>query len=53
MRQHVPSLDTNLTNNDFLDLSVACFHSAIFGTVDQNGEPHTNIVDLDFNEDGR
>ena len=53
MRQHVPSLDTNLTNNDFLDLTVAYFHSAIFGTVDQNGEPHTNIVDLDFNEDGR
>lgn len=53
MRQHVPSLDTNLTNNDFLDLTVACFHSTIFGTVDQNGEPHTNIVDLDFNEDGR
>lgn len=53
MRQHVPSLDTNLTNNDFLDLIVAYFHSAIFDTVDQNGEPHTNIVDLDFNEDGR
>ena len=52
MRQYVPSLDTNLTNNDFLDLTVACFHSTIFGTVDQNGEPHTNIVDLDFNEDG-
>ena len=53
MRQHVPNLDTNLTNNDFLDLIVSCFHSAIFGTVDQNGEPHTNIVDIDFNEDGR
>ena len=53
MRQHVPNLDTNLTNNDFLDLIVSCFLSAIFGTVDQNGEPHTNIVDLDFNEDGR
>lgn len=52
MRQHVPSLDTDLTDNDFLDLIVSCFHSAIFGTVDQNGEPHTNIVDLDFNEDG-
>lgn len=35
MRQHVPTLDRNLTNNDFLDLIVACFHSAIFGTVDQ------------------
>lgn len=53
MRQHVPTLDRNLTNNDFLDLIVACFHSAIFGTVDQNGDPHTSIVDLDFKDDGR
>ncbi|WP_308557051.1 pyridoxamine 5'-phosphate oxidase family protein [uncultured Lactobacillus sp.] len=53
MRQHVPSLDNNLTNDDFLDLIIACFHSVIFGTVDQNGEPHTSIVDLDFREDNR
>ncbi|EEJ72105.1 pyridoxamine 5'-phosphate oxidase family protein [Lactobacillus ultunensis] len=53
MREHVPALDENLTNEDFLNLIVGCFHSAIFGTVDQNGDPHTSIVDLDFNEDGR
>lgn len=46
MRQHVPSLDNNLTNDDFLDLIVACFHSVIFGTVDQNGEPHTQALSI-------
>lgn len=53
MRQHVPELDRNLSNDEFLDLIVDCFHSVIFGTVDQNGDPHTNIIDIDFNEDGR
>lgn len=41
MRQHVPELDRNLSNDEFLDLIVDCFHSVIFGTVDQNGDPHT------------
>ena len=53
MREHVPLLNKNLTNEEFLDLIVNCFHSAIFGTVDQNGDPHTSIVDLVFNEEGR
>lgn len=53
MRQHVPELDRNLSNDEFLDLIVDCFHSVIFGIVDQNGDPHTNIIDIDFNEDGR
>ena len=41
MRQHVPKLTDDISNNEFLDLIVDCFHSAIFGTVDENGEPHT------------
>ncbi|MDH5100078.1 pyridoxamine 5'-phosphate oxidase family protein [Lactobacillus kefiranofaciens] len=53
MRQHVPQLTDELTNKQFLDLIVDCFHSVVFGTVDQNGDPHTNIIDIDFNEDGR
>ena len=30
MRQHVPELDRNLSNDEFLDLIVDCFHSVIF-----------------------
>ena len=53
MRQHVPELTDDIGNDEFLDLIVDCFHSAIFGTVDENGEPHTNVIDIDFNENGR
>lgn len=51
MRQHVPQLTDELTNKQFLDLIVDCFHSVVFGTVDQNGDPHTNIIDIDFRYD--
>lgn len=50
MRQHVPKLTDDISNNEFLDLIVDCFHSAIFGIVDENGEHHTNVIDIDFNE---
>lgn len=53
MRQHVPKLTDDISNNKFLDLIVDCFHSAIFGTVDETGESHTNVIDIDFNENGR
>lgn len=46
MRQHVPKLTYDISNNEFLDLVVDCFHSAIFGTVDENGEPHTMLLTL-------
>ena len=49
----VPELTDDIGNDEFLDLIVDCFHSAIFGTVDENGEPHTNVIDIDFNENGR
>lgn len=53
MRQHVPKLTDDISNNEFLDLIVDCFHSAIFGTVDENWESHTNVIDIDFNENER
>ncbi len=53
MRQHVPKLTDDISNNEFLDLIVDCFHSAIFSIIDENGEPHTNVIDIDFNENER
>ena len=53
MRQHVPKLTDDISNNEFLDLIVDCFNSAIFGIVDENGELHTNVIDIDFNKNER
>lgn len=52
MRQEVPKLDNNLTNEEFLDLIVNSFQSVIFGTVDSAGNPHTNVADIEI-KDGK
>ena len=43
MRQHVPELTDDIGNDEFLDLIVDCFHSAIFGTVDKT-ESHIPML---------
>lgn len=50
MRKEVPKLDDTLTNNQFLQLIVDSFQSVVFGTVDQNGDPITNVADIELKE---
>lgn len=47
MRKPVPMLDSSLSGDGFLRLIVDSFQSVVFGTVDQNGDPHTNVADIE------
>lgn len=53
MRKEVPQLDDSLTNDEFLRLIVESFQSVVFGTVDQNGDPHTNVADIEVKDRNR
>ncbi|MGM9891587.1 pyridoxamine 5'-phosphate oxidase family protein [Limosilactobacillus sp.] len=53
MRQAVPTLTNQLTNDDFLQLIVTAFQSVVFGTVDQEGNPQTNVADIELCEKGQ
>ncbi|RVU70490.1 MULTISPECIES: pyridoxamine 5'-phosphate oxidase family protein [Lactobacillus] len=53
MRKEVPQLDNSLTNDELLQLIVDSFQSVVFGTVDQNGDPHTNVADIEVRDDDR
>lgn len=53
MRKEVPQLDNNLTKEEFLALIVDSFQSVVFGTVDQSGNPHTNVADIELLRDGK
>lgn len=53
MRQDVPMLSDQLSNEEFLRLIVNSFQSVIFGTVDQSGNPHTNVADIELLEQGK
>lgn len=48
MRKEVPTLSNNLTKDEFLDLIVNSFQSVVFGTVDENGDPFTNVADIEL-----
>lgn len=50
MRKQVPMLDNSITNDEFLSLIVESFQSVIFGTVDKNGDPHTNVADIEIKD---
>lgn len=50
MRKEVPELDKSLSNDQFLQLIVDSFQSVIFGTVDQKGDPHTNVADIEIRD---
>lgn len=53
MRNNIPILNDHLSNTDFLTLITDSFQSVIFGTVDQKGDPHTNVADIELCENGR
>lgn len=53
MRKEVPQLDDSLTNDEFLQMIVESFQSVVFGTVDQNGDPHTNVADIEVKDGDR
>lgn len=50
MRKEVPMLDNSLTKDEFLNLIVESFQSVVFGTVDKNGDPHTNVADIEIKD---
>lgn len=50
MREKVPMLDNTLSTDEFLSLIVNSFQSVVFGTVDKNGDPHTNVADIELKE---
>ncbi len=50
MRKNVPMLNQNLSNDEFLQLIVDSFQSVVFGTVDENGDPHTNVADIEIKD---
>lgn len=43
-------LNNQLSNDEFLQLIVDSFQSVIFGTVDENGDPHTNVADIEVRD---
>ena len=53
MRKPVPMLDRHLSGDEFLKLIVDSFQSVVFGTVDQNGDPHTNVADIEVLDGNR
>ncbi|EEJ71914.1 pyridoxamine 5'-phosphate oxidase family protein [Lactobacillus ultunensis] len=50
MRKEVPKLDDNLTNDEFLQLIVDIFQSVVLGTVDEKGNPITNVADIEVKD---
>lgn len=50
MRKEIPMLDNSLNNDEFLELIVEGFQSVVFGTVDKNGDPHTNVADIEVRD---
>lgn len=48
MRKEVPTLSDKLSKDEFLSLIVNSFQSVVFGTVDQNGDPFTNVTDIEL-----
>ncbi len=53
MRKEIPTLTNQTTSKDFLQLITDSFQSVVFGTVDQNGNPHTNVADIELYDNGR
>lgn len=51
MRQEVPMFHHPISSTEFLHLIADCFQSVIFGTVDQEGNPHTNVADIELSTD--
>jgi uncharacterized pyridoxamine 5'-phosphate oxidase family protein len=50
MRTEVPMLDQSLSNEEFLQLIVDSFQSVVFGTVNQAGDPYTNVADIEVKD---
>lgn len=48
MRKAVPKLSDKLSQDEFLSLIVDSFQSVVFGTVDKNGNPFTNVADIEL-----
>lgn len=53
MRKPVPQLDNNLTKDEFLRLIVESFQSVVFGTIDQYGDPITNVADIELRKENK
>lgn len=53
MRKAVPQLSNELSADEFLKLIVDSFQSVIFGTVDEFGDPHTNVADIELLDNGQ
>lgn len=53
MRPAVPMLNDQLTADEFLQMIATNFQSVIFGTVDANGDPFTNVADIELCVDGQ
>ncbi|GFZ27479.1 pyridoxamine 5'-phosphate oxidase family protein [Lactobacillus corticis] len=53
MRKAVPFLDEQTSNEDFLRLFADSFQSVVFATVDRQGNPITNVADIELAEQGR
>lgn len=53
MRKEVPKLTNHITNEDFLRLITDSFQSVVFGTVDQDGNPLTNVADIELYDNGQ
>lgn len=52
MRKEIPTLTNQTTSKDFLQLITDSFQSVVFGTVDQSGNPHTNVADIELYDNG-
>lgn len=53
MRKEVPMLNDKLSKDQFLQIIVASFQSVVFDTVDKNGDPHTNVADIELKDNDR
>lgn len=53
MRSSIPKLTNQLSNHEFLSLIPAAFQSVVFGTVDQDGNPRTNVADIELCQNDR
>lgn len=50
MRSSIPIFTRKLTNDEFLQLIPDAFQSVIFGTVDADGNPRTNVADIELKD---
>lgn len=50
MRSNIPTFTRKLTNDEFLQLIPDAFQSVIFGTVDADGNPRTNVADIELKD---